>query len=151
MFKSILLLSVFICLVFVSHTQGTAVNVPSATGWPILLNSTFLASKYDRSDNKLIVIYFTKDDCPPCDILSPMLAPWLHNATYSSVEFYEVNFSHFLNIPSDYEALEVTSLPSIKFYRNYEATEDGYVKFLWQSSAPVLMYTKAFDFINVNY
>ncbi|KAF2069304.1 hypothetical protein CYY_009374 [Polysphondylium violaceum] len=149
MFKSLLIFSVFICLFF-QISQATTVNVPSATGWPLLLNSTFLATKYDRSDNKLIVIYFTKDDCPPCDVISPLLAPWLTDTQYSGVEFYEVNVSHFLNIPSDYEVSEVSSLPSMKFYKNYEATEDGYIKFLWKSAAPLSMYQDASTFLNAN-
>ncbi|KAF2076307.1 hypothetical protein CYY_002363 [Polysphondylium violaceum] len=122
----------------------------STTGWTLLSTAAAFKAAYDRSDNKLIVFYFTQDNCPPCNIIAPLLAPWKTASAYSGCLFYEINESHYSNVPSDIEFSEITSFPAMKFYKNYENTDDGYIKFLHNSSVPLTMYSQAETFINAN-
>ncbi|KAF2077335.1 hypothetical protein CYY_001338 [Polysphondylium violaceum] len=149
--KSLFTIVIFIAILQFSQVNSTTIEIPSATGWPLLRSSSAFETIYNRNDNQLIVIYFTKDNCPPCNVCAPLIGPLILNSTYANVQFFEINFSHFLNIPTDYEVLEVTSLPSVKFYRNYEATENGYIKFLWKSAAPMVMAQDTKKFLEANY
>ncbi|KAF2070130.1 hypothetical protein CYY_008553 [Polysphondylium violaceum] len=123
----------------------------STTGFTLLTTGAEFIQKYNRSDNKLIVFYVTKDNCPPCDVLAPKIKKWKETAAYNNCEFYEINSSHFTRAtPDDIEFREITTFPSIKFYKNYVNTDDGYIAFFHNSADPQGMFLASDSFLVAN-